>query len=114
MDPDVKGLSKEALLLICKAAELACTKLGKECVRVAQIQNRRKLLPDDIAEVCATREQFMFLREDIRDLARQSNKETASGDGKAISKLDKANLKAGGKPAGKPLTDFFTVKPKSN
>jgi DNA-directed RNA polymerase I subunit RPA43 len=34
---------------------------------VAQLQNRRKLLPDDIAQVCSTREQFLFLREDVKD-----------------------------------------------
>lgn len=71
LDPEVRGLSKEALLLVTKAAELMTVKLGGETVRVAQIQNRRKLLPDDVAQVCSSREQFLFLRDDIQDLARQ-------------------------------------------
>ena len=35
LDPEVRGMSKEALLLITKCAELATGKLGKESVRVA-------------------------------------------------------------------------------
>lgn len=101
LDPDVRGLSKEGLLLVCKAAELATAKLGKESVSVAQMQNRRKLLPDDVSQVCATREQFMFLREDISDLARQQMKEAA-----AASKAKSAS-KTSSMPQSKPLTDFF-------
>lgn len=107
LDPDVKNLSKEALLLVTKAAELMTAKLAGETVRVAQIQNRRKLLPDDVAQVCATRENFMFLREDIQDLAREAK--TAAAAATASSKTGK---KADTQPAGKPLTAYFAVKPK--
>ena len=44
----------------------AFTKLGLESVRVARLQNRRKLLPDDVAHVCSHREQFLFLKDDLQ------------------------------------------------
>ena len=71
LDPEVRGISKDALLLITKCAELATRKLGTETVRVAKAQNRRKLLPEDVAQVCSSREQFIFLKDDIKDLLRE-------------------------------------------
>ena len=71
LDPEVRGISKDALLLITKCAELATSKLGTETVRVARAQNRRKLLPEDVAHVCSSREQFIFLKDDIKDLLRE-------------------------------------------
>jgi DNA-directed RNA polymerase I subunit RPA43 len=84
LDPEVKGMSKESALLISKATELFCSKLGRECVIMAQMQNRRKLVPDDVAEVCSAKEAFMFLRTDMIDLIRaqqaeNKQKETESG-----------------------------------
>lgn len=70
LDPDVKGISKESSLLIARATELFCTKLGRECVMMAQMQNRRKLMPDDVVEVCSIKERFMFLKPDLIDLRR--------------------------------------------
>lgn len=115
LDPEVRGLSKEALLLIVKSAELVTAKLSLECVQMATIQNRRKLLPDDVAQVCATREQFAFLREDIVDLTRAQQKDAAAAAAAASSKT----VGGGAAPATgtskrsiaasktKPLTDFF-------
>lgn len=102
LDPEVRGLSKEALLLVTKAAELGLAKLGNESVKHAQIQNRRKLLPDDVAQVCASREQFMFLREDIQDQVReqQSMKES---DKVLVEKETVAIAK-------NPLTSYFSSK----
>jgi len=71
LDPEVRGMSKDALLLITRCAELATSKLGLESVKVARAQNRRKLLPEDVAHVCSTREQFIFLKDDIKDLVRE-------------------------------------------
>lgn len=98
LDSEVNGISKEAAMLITKCAELATIKLGKECVKVAQIQNRRKLLPDDVAQVCATRESFLFLREDVKDLVREQKKNST-----------KAKPAAATAPASnsKPLTAYF-------
>jgi histone H3/H4 len=107
LDPEVKGLSKEALLLVTKCAELATGKLGIEAVRVAQIQNRRTLLPDDVAQVCQTREQFLFLRDDVKDLVReqvvQKQKDKESNPQAASIKAAKATSNT------KPLTAFFAV-----
>ena len=112
LDPEVKNLSKEALLLVTKAAEMALAKLGKECVKTAQIQNRRKLLPDDVAQVCAVREQFAFLREDIVDLHRQQLHEAEQAKAaKPATKKDERNSNTIGINAAsmnvKPLTDYF-------
>jgi DNA-directed RNA polymerase I subunit RPA43 len=108
LDPEVKGLSKEALLLVTKCAELATEKLGIEAVRVAQIQNRRTLLPDDVAQVCQTREQFLFLRDDVKDLVReqvvQKRKDNETNPPSATSsKAAKAASNT------KPMTAFFAV-----
>jgi histone H3/H4 len=75
LDPDVKGMSKESTMLIAKATELFCVKLGNECVTMAQMQNRRKLLPEDVVEVCSMKERFMFLKDDLKDLAKEQIKE---------------------------------------
>jgi DNA-directed RNA polymerase I subunit RPA43 len=106
LDPDVRGLSKEALMLVTKCAELATAKLGQECVRVAQLQNRRKLLPDDVAHVCANREQFLFLKEDVRDLVKScavaadtTQKAGAPKKGDAAREVAAAG--------SKPLTSYF-------
>ena len=101
LDPEVKGVSKEAMLLITKCTELATVKLGMESVKVAQLQNRRKLLPDDVAHVCATREQFLFLREDVRDL--QKEQAAAVKHGKTTTTTAESSSNGG----GKPLTDYF-------
>ena len=106
LDPEVRGLSKEALLLVTKCAELSLEKLGKESVRVAQLQNRRKLLPDDVAHVCAHREQFLFLKDDVKDLLRSieaMNEE--KGGGSSSIKVDDARQKAAA--GSKPLTAYF-------
>jgi len=106
LDPEVKGLSKEALVLVTKCTELMTSKLGIETVRVAQIQNRRKLLPDDIAQVCATREQFLFLQDDVRDLVRdQVAEKQKEKDSNPNSKQTVAAQTA----SSKPLTAYFSA-----
>ncbi len=74
LDPDVRGISKEALLLITKVTEMVTIQLGQECIKTAHIQNRRTLLPQDIVDVCNVRESFFFLKDDITDLHRQQQK----------------------------------------
>lgn len=93
LDPDVKGMSKESALMITKAAELFTTKLGKECVTMAAMQNRRKLLCEDVVEVCSIKEAFMFLRPDIVDLKKEQMDELAA--------KEKENGKGGGGGTGK-------------
>ncbi|KAL7568541.1 hypothetical protein ACA910_002654 [Epithemia clementina (nom. ined.)] len=106
LDPEVRGLSKEALLLVTKAAELATIKLGLESVRVAQIQNRRKLLPEDVAMVCRTRDQFAFLKQDVLDLVReqQQQQQQQHADGKKNSKTKSQPI------SSNPITAYFAPK----
>jgi histone H3/H4 len=91
LDPDVKGISKESALLITKAAELFTSKLGKECVVMAQMQNRRKLMTDDVVTVCSTKEAFMFLRADLQDVKDEQDAE---------AKLNKKDKERAAKEAG--------------
>ena len=107
LDPEVKNLSKEALLLVTKCTELMTSKLGMEAVRVAQIQNRRKLLPDDIANVTQAREQFLFLKDDVKDLVREQvvQKQQQENENNATnSKVAKASSNT------KSLTSYFSAK----
>jgi histone H3/H4 len=114
LDPEVKGLSKEALQLVCKASELFCSKLGKESVQTAQMQNRRKLLPDDVAQVCATREAFLFLRDDVRDLvqAQAVAAETTSAAAATTTTTKKTTTGSSATTGSKPLTSYFAPKSK--
>jgi DNA-directed RNA polymerase I subunit RPA43 len=89
LDPDVKGMSKEPTMLIPKATKLFCAKLENECVTMAQMQNRRKLLAEDVIEVCSMKERFMLLKNDLKDLAKEQLQER------------KEREKEGGKPGGK-------------
>jgi len=100
LDPDVKGMSKEALLLITKSAELFTSKLGMETVKVAALLNRRKLLPEDVAHVCVAREQFLFLREDSKVL--QQEQHSFAKAKKASETITTATTN------GKPLTEYFS------
>lgn len=106
LDPDVKGMGKEALLLITKSAELFTSKLGMETVKVAALQNRRKLLPEDVAHVCSAREQFLFLRDDIKDLQQEQHAQNVANKQKKASTTSETATTAAAANA-KPLTDYF-------
>lgn len=113
LDPDVRGISKEAVALVTKAAEVFAAKIGTETMRVAAIQNRRKLQAADVAQVCASREQFLFLREDLADLTRQQQKDKDSLDKDKDTSAGNRDSKPQPPPfAGKPLTSYFSAKPK--
>ena len=103
LDPEVRGLSKEALMLVTKCAELATAKLGTETVKMARLQNRRKLLPEDVAHVCSHREQFMFLKEDVKDLVQSLASQAAE-----VEKPKKGDSAREAAAVGtKPLTAYF-------
>ena len=117
LDPEVKTLSKEALQLVVKSAELALAKLGNESVKVARLQNRRTLVADDVAHVCAHREAFRFLKNDLTDLTKavakqkqqeqqqkQQQQQLANGSANGSKKEDRATAAAAGT---KPLTAYF-------
>ena len=105
LDPEVKGLSKEGIQLITKASELFVAALGKSTVQVATLQNRRKILPDDILQVCETKPSFMFLQEDVRSLIDEQKEEHKIKEKAKEEAKSKANSEANS--GVKPLTSFF-------
>ena len=136
LDPEVKTLSKEALQLVVRATEMALAKLGNECVKTARIKNRRTLMPEDVARVCA-HGVFSFLKDDVRDLTRalaesskQKKQEAALSAGAgannngnnnnnnnngaiaATSKSEKARQEAAS--GSKPLTSYFGTAPSNS
>lgn len=132
LDPEVKNLSKEAVHLVTKCAELATIKLGLEAVKVARLQNRRKLLPEDVAHVCTHRDPFLFLKDDVKDLITSLKEErimtmtTAVEDTTANNNNSNSNNKMGGggeqgsrrdtireaaAAGSKPLTSYFGTVP---
>lgn len=111
LDPEVRGISKEALVLITKATERFTVQLGQGCIKTAHIQNRRTLLPRDVVDVCQIRECFQFLKDDIQDLHRhqqQVNADTKASSNLAVTK-GKGNRGTSTAAAisTKPLTDYF-------
>ena len=105
LDPDVKGLSKEGIQLITKASELFVAALGTSSVQVATLQNRRKIVPDDILQVCETKPSFMFLQEDVRSLIDEQKEEHIIKEKAKEEAKSKANSEANS--GVKPLTSFF-------
>jgi DNA-directed RNA polymerase I subunit RPA43 len=110
LDPEVRGISKEALVIITKATERFAVHLGQECVKTAHIQNRRTLLPQDVVDVCQIRECFQFLKDDIQDLHR--HQQQVNADSKASSNAATAKGKgnrgaSAATASSKPLTDYF-------
>ena len=129
LDPEVKSLSKEALQLVVKSAELVLAKLGRESTKVARIQNRRTLLPDDVAQVCSHQEAFRFLKDDIRDLTKvlAAQKEQTKHHHKAVVSADagagaasattvtkKEAARVAAAMGSKPLTSYFGAAVTSN
>ena len=104
LDPDVKGMSKESALLITKATELFCAKLGKEVVTIAQLQNRRKLMPEDTVNVCEMKEKFMFLKKDIVDLRNEQVEANKKENSKKVSSKDLGESSGYG---GKSMMSYF-------
>ena len=111
LDPEVKNLSKEAIHLVVKAAELFTARLGQESTGVARIQNRRTLLPQDVAHVCKHVSAFTFLKDDIQDLVAQKlrdREENIASDGGAEKAPSKKEAQLEAAAAGsKPLTAYF-------
>lgn len=115
LDPEVKNMSKEALHLVVKCTELFTAKLGQETTGVARMQNRRTLLPQDVAHVCRHRDPFLFLKDDIRDLLvaqqeskeqqKQQQEEKEHNELKQLSKQEAAKESAAA--GSKPLTAYF-------
>lgn len=113
LDPEVKGVSKEALLLIARSAELFTAQLGMDTLKIAQIQNRRTILPDDLVDASTTKDCFVFLREDLKDLARDQQQErvTKKASTHAVQQQHKEGSKSSDPKLSnsntKPLTAYF-------
>lgn len=114
LDPEVSVIHKQALAAVTKAAELFVEKLGLETVRVASVQNRRKLLPEDVVMVCETKDAFAFLRDDLQDLVaaqqsttqeqqQQQQQQQAAGTKRKAAEVASQSNK---------LTSYFAVKSK--
>jgi DNA-directed RNA polymerase I subunit RPA43 len=106
LDGDVKGMSKEATLLVAKATELFASKLGSEVVTMAQMSNRRKLLPDDVVEVCSVKERFMFLKDDLQDLVSEQKEILKEKENEKASS-GKSDKSGGGGKATSSLFSYF-------
>mmetsp|Transcript_7028 Transcript_7028/g.11466 ORF Transcript_7028/g.11466 Transcript_7028/m.11466 type:complete len:360 (+) Transcript_7028:1-1080(+) len=104
LDSDVKGMSKEATLLVAKATELFASKLGSEVVTMAQMSNRRKLLPDDVVEVCSVKERFMFLKDDLQDLVNEQKEVQKEKENEKASSGSKSDKSVG---AASSLLSYF-------
>ena len=116
LDPEVKGISKEATLAITKAAELFTERFGNETNSMAQMQKRQKILNQDLVDVVSLKEPFFFLKEDLLDLIKLQQKQKREGEtgdgsngkGKKSSVLSEKAAKAASNT--KPLTSFFKMK----
>ncbi len=109
LDPEVKTLSKEALQLVVKSAELALAKLGAESVKVARLENRRTLMAQDVAHVCSHREAFRFLKDDLKDLTKAllEQKKNNHQANEIENKTGKNQALAEAASGTKPLTSYF-------
>jgi histone H3/H4 len=121
LDPEVKGISKEAAILVTKAAELFTARLGKDTFQMAQMQKKRRtLLVQDVVDVAQLKETFYFLKDDLGDLIRLQQKQGVgsgkSGDGvgdgdvRSGKQEKELSVKAAAAVANtKPLTSFFAA-----
>lgn len=109
LDPEVRNISKEALLLITKAAEHFTQKLGKETAAMARMQkNRKTLLPGDILDVCSLKAPFYFLKDDIQDIIKDQSVEKKNK--KLIAPKETKKLIDSSGTGIKPLTSYFKLR----
>ena len=106
LDDEVGHVSKEAVVLLTKATEEFVKWLGKESESVASVQNRRKLVPNDIVDVCSTREVASFLREDMANFAKEAVKLEKEGETK--KRAEKRKLEETKNPGG-GIESFFVL-----
>mmetsp|Transcript_18919 Transcript_18919/g.28040 ORF Transcript_18919/g.28040 Transcript_18919/m.28040 type:complete len:376 (-) Transcript_18919:32-1159(-) len=119
LDPEVKGISKEAAILVTRAAELFTARLGQDTFQMAQMQKKRKtLLVQDVVDVAQLKDTFYFLKDDLGDLIQRHQHQqdgTSTGDGTGTARNGKHEKELSAKAAAavantKPLTSFFAVK----
>lgn len=109
LDPEVKSLSKDAVILAAKCAELFTEALANETEGMARIQKRKTLICQDIVDVCSLKERFFFLKDDMSDLLHMQKlgeKDVQNKKQKQLEATEKHESKKG------TLDSFF--KPKGN
>ena len=114
LDPEVSVVNRDALLYITKAAELFLEKLGVEAVRVANVQNRRKLLPEDIVMVCENKDAFSFLRDDLQDLVNHQHQQPTQEHASTASAAGNKRKADASAAQSNKLTSYFSAKPKDS
>lgn len=108
LDPEVKSLSKDAVLLATKCAELFTEALARETEGVARIQKRKKLICQDIVDVCSLKERYFFLKEDISDLLQMQKSEEKDIQHKKQKQMEATTEQHGSKKG--TLDSFFQTK----
>lgn len=110
LNPEVK-ISKEAVNLVTKTAELFTSKLADETHSMAQMQKRQKLVVQDIVDVASLKEPFFFLKDDINDLLKQQRSTSGNGHKKGNGTKEKASSKmAAASLNTRKMTSFFQAK----
>lgn len=109
LDPEVKSMSKDAVTLVTKCAELFTEALADEVEGIARVQKRKTLISQDLVDVCSLKEKFFFLKDDMMDLRQiqkseeriiQKNKNRGI-EGVAVSKSKKGTLTSFFQPRAK-------------
>jgi len=111
LDPEVKGVSKEGVLLLTKSAEIFTSLMGTEVLKIARQSNRRTILVEDIALACQ-RGKFVWLKDDIRDLAK-TQESIKEAEKEARLEMKKISAGVSGEMenvAGNTLLNYFISK----
>eukprot|EP00588_Corethron_pennatum_P014544 CAMPEP_0194265398 /NCGR_PEP_ID=MMETSP0169-20130528/652_1 /TAXON_ID=218684 /ORGANISM="Corethron pennatum, Strain L29A3" /LENGTH=307 /DNA_ID=CAMNT_0039005853 /DNA_START=158 /DNA_END=1081 /DNA_ORIENTATION=+ len=111
LDPEVKGVSKEGVLLLTKSAEIFTSLMGTEVLKIARQSNRRTILVEDIALACQ-RGKFAWLKDDIRDLVK-TQESIKEAEKEARLEMKKISAGVSGEMenvAGNTLLNYFTSK----
>lgn len=101
LDPEVKSMSKDAVTLVSKCAELFTEALAAEAEGVARVQKRKTLVSQDLVDVCSMKERFFFLKDDMVDLRQIQKLEERSIQSKKSKQTTGTENKKG------TLTSFF-------
>ena len=78
---------------------------------MARMNHKRTIYPQDVADICALKEVFFFLRDDIKDLIEEQKveKKRKQIDGGDDKEQGEKNVQQKRKLEGvKPLTSYFT------
>ena len=63
LDPESQMITKEALMVICKATEAFVQDLGGVCAQIAKTQKRKTLLLQDLQFATSQIDKFHFIKD---------------------------------------------------